>query len=174
MQSSESNALKASVDVSIEVVLLTELVRQRNAREKLAPLALNRVHVEEHDQAGEDAQEKRERHKDLHAFAVHVHAPKTDVGQEGEGEEEAWDESTDVGEVIDPGKHAEGKEEEHYARELGEGSPRSCQDLPALEQLHEQTRQDAKLRTCRTHLSSEEEYRKKEGLLACFIDWQLV
>lgn len=62
MQSSESNALKASVDVSIEVVLLTELVRQRNAREKLAPLALNRVHVEEHDEAGEDAQEKRERH----------------------------------------------------------------------------------------------------------------
>lgn len=77
------------MDVCIEVVLLTELVRQRNACEKLTPLALNRVNVEEHSEAGEDAQEKRESHKDLHPFAVHVHAPKADVGQEGEGEEEA-------------------------------------------------------------------------------------
>ncbi len=45
------------MEVSIEVVFLTELVCQRDAGEKLTPLALDGVDVEEYDEAGEDAQE---------------------------------------------------------------------------------------------------------------------
>lgn len=50
------------MEVSIEVVFLTKLVRQRDAGEKLTPLALDRVNVEENDEAGEDAQEKSKCH----------------------------------------------------------------------------------------------------------------
>ncbi len=81
---------------------------------------------------------------------------EADVGQEGEGKEEAWDKATDVGEIIYPGQKAEGEEEQHDAWEFDEGPPWPCQDLPALEQLHEQTGQNAKLRTSRTHLALEE------------------
>lgn len=41
----------ASVEVSVEVVLLAEFVRERDAGEQLAPFALDRVDVEEHHEA---------------------------------------------------------------------------------------------------------------------------
>lgn len=53
---------KASVEVSIEVVFITKLVRQRDAGEKLTPLALDGVNIEENDETGEDAQEKSKCH----------------------------------------------------------------------------------------------------------------
>lgn len=73
-----------SMEVRVEVVLLTELVGERNAGEQLAPLALDGIDVEEHHESGEQAQEHHQEHDDLAAFAVHVHAAEADVGQEGE------------------------------------------------------------------------------------------
>lgn len=133
------------MEVSVEVVLLAEFVREGDAGEQLAPLALDRVDVEEHHQAREEPDEHQQEDDDLTALAVQVHAAEADVGQEGEGQEEAGDEAADVGKVVDPGKQPEGEEEENHAQQLGEGPPGLGEDLPALKQLHEQTRQDPKL-----------------------------
>lgn len=133
------------MEVSVEVVLLAEFVREGDAGEQLAPLAFDRVDVEEHHQAGEEPDEHQQEDDDLTALAVQVHAAEADVGQEGEGQEEAGDEAADVGEVVDPGQQPEGEEEENHAQQLGEGPPGLGEDLPALEQLHKQTGQDSKL-----------------------------
>ena len=144
------------MEVGVEVVLLAELVGEGDAGEQLAPLALDWVHVEEHHQAGKQAHEHHQEDDDLTALAVHVRPAEADVGQEGEGQEEARDEAADVGEVVDPGQQAEGKEEEHHAQQLDEGPPGLRQDLPALDQLHKQAGQDAELGTRRTHLVERE------------------
>lgn len=141
------------MEVGVEVVLLTELVCEGDAGEQLTPVTLDGVHIEKHHEAGEQPQEHHQEDDDLQPLAVHVHASEADVGQEGEGQEEARDEAKDVGKVVDPGQQAEGEEEEHHTQQLDEGPPRLGQDLPALEQLHKQAGQDAKLGACRTHLT---------------------
>ena len=157
------------MEVGVEVVLLTKLVGERDAGEQLAPLALDRVDVEEHHEAGQQAQEEGQRGHDLAALAVHVGAAVADVGEEGEGQEEARDEAADVRKVVDPGQQAEGEEEEHHAQQLGEGAPRAGQDLPALEELHEQAGQDAKLRSRRANLRGGGEKRgDTDGFDSCF------
>lgn len=151
-----------SVEMGIQVILLTKLVCQGNAGEQLAPFALDGTDVKEHHETGEDAQEERERDEDLAALAVHVHAAETDVGQESERQKETRHKATDVGEVVDPGQQAEGEEEQHHAQQFGECPPRLGQDLPALEELHKEACQDAKLRACRTHLGTDEERTESE------------
>lgn len=144
--------------VSIEVVLLTELVCEGDTRKQFTPLALDWVDVKEHHQARKEADKHQQEDDDLAAFAIQVHAAEADVGQEGEGQEEARDEAAYVGEIVDPGQQPEGKEEEYHTQQLDEGPPGLGQDLPALEQLHEQAGQDPKLRASWTHLR---EKRKK-------------
>lgn len=112
------------MEVSVEVILLAEFVCKWDARDQLAPLALDGVDVEEHHEAREEADEHQQEHDDLTALAVKVHASEADVWQEGEWEEEARYEAADVGKVVDPGKQAKGKEEEHHAQQLREGPPR--------------------------------------------------
>lgn len=142
----------ASMEVSVEVVLLAEFVRERDAGEQFAPVTLDGVDVEEHHEAREEPHEHQQEDDDLTALAVQVHAAEADVGQEGERQEEAGDEAADVGEVVDPGQQPEGEEEEHHAQQLGERPPGLGEDLPALEQLHEQAGQDPKLRASRSNL----------------------
>lgn len=146
------SVLQLSVEVGVQVVLLAELVREGDAGEQLAPVALDGVDVEEHGEPREEPHKHQQEDDDLTALAVQVHAAEADVRQEGEGQEEAGDEAADVGEVVDPGQQAEGKEEEHHAQQLGEGPPGLGQDLPALEQLHEQAGQDPELGAGRPHL----------------------
>lgn len=52
---SSSPFSKASVEVSVEVIFLTELVCQRDAGKQLTPLTLDWIHIEEHHKAGEDS-----------------------------------------------------------------------------------------------------------------------
>lgn len=66
-----------------------------------------------------------------------------------------------MGEIVDPGQQAEGKEEEHHTQQLDEGPPGLGQDLPALKQLHKQAGQDPKLRARRPHLRQAERERDK-------------
>lgn len=133
------------MQLSIQVVLLAELVCEGDAGEELAPFAADGVEVEEDHQAGEEAGKDQLEDDDLAPLPVQVEFAEADVGQEGKGEEESADEAADVGEVVDPGQEAKGKEEEHHRQELEEGPPGPSQDLPALEQLHKQASQDAKL-----------------------------
>lgn len=67
------------MEVSVEVVLLTEFVREGDAGEQLAPFTLDRVDVEEHHEACEEPDKHQQEDDDLAAFAVHVHAAKADV-----------------------------------------------------------------------------------------------
>lgn len=78
-----------SVELSIQFILLTELVGEGDAGEKLTPLTAHRIEVKEHHQASQQAQEDCLEDDDLAAFAVQVKLAKTDVRQEGKGKEEA-------------------------------------------------------------------------------------
>lgn len=115
------------------------------------PLTADRIEVEEDHQASQEAQEDHLKDDDLAAFLVQIELAKADIGLEGEGEEEATDEPQGVGKVVDPGQQPKGEEEEHHSQQLEEGMPGSLQDLPALEELHEESGQDAKLGASRNH-----------------------
>lgn len=141
--------------MSVQVILLTKLVCQGNAGEQLAPLTLDGMDIKEHHEPREDAQEECEWDEDLAAFTVHVHAAKTDVGQESKRQKETGHKAADVGEVVDPGQQAEGEEEQNNTQQFGKRSPWLCEDLPALKELHKKARQNAKLRAGWTHLSTE-------------------
>lgn len=69
---------RPSEEVSIQVVLLTELVRDGDAGEVLAPVALHRVDVEEDGQGGEQAQEHHQEDADLDTLPVHVGTPEAE------------------------------------------------------------------------------------------------
>ena len=82
-----------SVELSVQLVLLTELVGEGDAGEELTPLAADGVEVEEDHQASQQAQEDQLKDDDLAALAIQVEPAEADVGQEGKGEEEATDEA---------------------------------------------------------------------------------
>lgn len=71
-----------SEEVSVQVVLLTELVCDWDAGEVLTPLTLHRVDVEENSQGGEQTQEDQQEDTDLDPLTVHVSAPETEEEQE--------------------------------------------------------------------------------------------
>lgn len=60
----------------VQVVLLAELVRDGDAGEVLAPVALHGVDVEEDGEGGEETQEDQQEDADLDTLAVHVGLPK--------------------------------------------------------------------------------------------------
>lgn len=80
MPSCCAHTVHASVEVSVEVVLLAEFVREGDAGEQLAPLTLDWVDVEEHHEAWKEPDKHQQEDDDLTAFAVQVHAAKADVG----------------------------------------------------------------------------------------------
>ncbi|MED6274683.1 hypothetical protein CHARACLAT_018790 [Characodon lateralis] len=69
-----------SVKVGVEVVLLTEFVRERDAGDQFTPVALDWVDIEEHYEARKETYKYQQEDNDLAAFAVHVHATEANVG----------------------------------------------------------------------------------------------
>ena len=69
--------------------------------------------------------------------------------------------------VVDHGHQAEGEEQQEQQAEAQEGKARGFEDVPVLNHLHEQTRQEAELRARRTRLCGgkwgEEMEKKEEG-----------
>ena len=110
------------------------------------------VAVKPRHERGEQDNVDCQGHDDEEAFAALVECPKGDVGQEGEGEEQAAEEAEDVGDVVDPRQEAAQEEEEHDAQQLEEGLPGLLQHLPALKQLNKQAGEESKLRPCWTDL----------------------
>ena len=143
--------------VVVYVVLLAEGVGEGQAREVLQPVPVDGVDVEPHDERREEPHVDHQRQRDQNALAVLVERAEGDVGQEGEGEEEPADEAEDVGDVVDPRQQAAEEEEQDDAQQLEEGLPRLLQHLPALEELHEEARQEAELRAGRAHLEEQTE-----------------
>lgn len=74
-----AHSVHFSVEVSIEVVLLAEFVREGDAGEQLAPFTLDWVDIKKHHKAWEEPHKHQQEDDDLTAFAVQVHAAKADV-----------------------------------------------------------------------------------------------
>lgn len=110
------------------------------------------VDVEPDDEGSKQAHVGQRGHANEDALPVRVEGPEGDVGQEGEGEQQAADEAEYVRDVVDPGQEAAHEEEEDDGRQLEEGLPGLLQHLPTLEQLHKQAGQESKLGARRTHL----------------------
>lgn len=65
-----------SEDVCVQVVLLAEFVRDGNAGEVLAPVALDGIDVEEDGQSGEEADEDEQEDADLDSLSESVRVSK--------------------------------------------------------------------------------------------------
>lgn len=80
MPSCCAQTVHTSVEVSVEVVLLAEFVREGDAGEQLAPFTLDWVDIEKHHKARKEPDKHQHEDDNLTAFAVEVHAAKADVG----------------------------------------------------------------------------------------------
>lgn len=145
-------------DVVVNVVLFTELAGQREAGEMLQPVPVDGVDVEPDDERREQAHVHQHGDADHDALPVLVEGPEDDVRQEGEGEQQAAEEAEDVRDVVDPRQEAAREQEEDDGQELEEGFPGVFQDLPALDELHEEARQEAELTAGGTDLQERKRY----------------
>lgn len=143
------------VNVLVYVVLFAEFAREGQAGEMLQPVPVDGVDVEPDDEGSEQADVDQHGRADEDALPVRVSGPEGDVGEEGEGEQQAADEAEYVRDVVDPGQEAAQEEEEDDARQFEEGLPRILKHLPTLDQLHKQAGQESKLGACGTHLQRE-------------------
>lgn len=143
------------VNVLVYVVLFAEFAREGQAGEMLQPVPVDGVDVEPDDEGSEQADVDQHGRADEDALPVRVNGPEGDVGEEGEGEQQAADEAEYVCDVVDPGQEAAQEEEEDDARQFEEGLPRILKHLPTLKQLHKQAGQESKLGACWTHLQWE-------------------
>lgn len=103
------------VDVVVDVVLFTELACEGQAGEMFQPVPVNWVNIKPNYEGGEKPNVGQYRDTDEDTFTVFVESPKGDVGQEGEGQQQATEEAENVGDVIDPWQEAAQKEEEDDA-----------------------------------------------------------
>lgn len=126
------------VQVVVDVVLLAELAGEGQTGEALQPVQVNGINIKPDDEGGKEPEEDQQGQSDQNPLAVHVGGPEGEVGQEGEGEQQAAQEAEDVGDVVDPGQQAAQEQEEHDGQELQERLPGPLQHLPGLEELHEE------------------------------------
>lgn len=143
------------VDVVVDVVLFTELAGEGEAGQVLQPVPIDWINVKPDDEGGKESHVDQQGESDEDAFSVLVEGPEGDVGQEGEGEQQAAQETEDVRNVVDPGQEATQEEEEDNAQQFEKGLPWLLQHLPTLKKLHEETGEKSKLRPSWTHLEGE-------------------
>ena len=151
--------------LQLDLHVVTEVGRQRDAVDVLAPVAVgDGHHVEDDDEEGEQPHGGSQADDNADELPPAVKRPKGNVRHEGEGQEEAEKEAENVGPVVEPGQEAEDEEyeqgEDHL--EAGQGGP--AVHLVALEDLHQEAGGHTKLGTRRTHLGSGEEVRMFTGI----------
>lgn len=83
-------------------------------------------------------------------FSVLVESAEGEIWQESKAQQQAAEDTKDVGDVIDPRQ-----EEEHHDKQLQKGPPQLLQYLPSLEQLNKQASQEPILGASRTSLQEE-------------------
>lgn len=77
-----------------------------------------------------------------------------DERKKSKGEQEAEDESEEVGEVVDPRQQTEDEQEEHDENELEQSVRWVPQHLPAVDHFHHEASEQPELRPCRTNLNT--------------------
>lgn len=127
----------------------------------LQPVQVNSANIKPNDEGSEQSNVGQQRDGDEDTFPVLVECPEGDVGQEGKREQQAAEETEDVGDVVDPRQKAAQEKEEHDARQFRKGFPGLLQHLPTLKQLNKEASEEPKLRPRWTHLSGERESEKK-------------
>ena len=145
-----------SVDLCLlndQLRTLAERRRERDAVEVLAAgTAVDRRDVEQDDEHREEAARYHETRDDADQLAPAVELAERQVGEEREREQEADDEADQVGVVVDEREQADDEEQEEEQEELGERHPRVDEDLEVLDDLREETGEDAELRPGRPRL----------------------
>lgn len=106
------------INVMVNVVLLTELVCEGQAGEMLQPVPVNGINIKPNNERCKKTDVEQQRDADEDAFFVRVKGPKGDIGQEGEREQQATEETKDVGDVVDPGQEATKEQEEDDGHQL--------------------------------------------------------
>lgn len=91
------------VNVLVYVVLLAEVAGEGKAGEVLQPVPVDGVDVEPDNEGRKQTHVDQHGHADEDALPVRVKGPEGDVGEEGEGEQQAADEAKYVRDVVDPG-----------------------------------------------------------------------
>ncbi len=106
--------------LEVDILIGAEVLREGNAGEILAPLALARRHRVEHGEQGRVDQESGQQATAHENQALcPLAAPlEGDVGHEGVGEEEAGEKADDVGVVVHPGQQAQQQQQAQDQHQL--------------------------------------------------------
>ena len=105
----------------VDILIRTEILREGDAGEILAPLALLGRHRVEHGQQGAKHQHGRHQANNDGDDAARVCAflaVKGNIGHEGVGEQEAGEEADNVGVVVHPGQQAEEQQQHQDQKEF--------------------------------------------------------
>lgn len=127
----------------VYVIVCTEGACERQAREPLQPVPADGINIKPNNEGRKESNVGHQRNNSQDPFSVLVDGAKGEIRQEGKGQQQAAEETKDVGDVIDPWQEATDKEEEHHDEQLQKGPPWLLQDLPGLEQLNKQTSQES-------------------------------
>lgn len=111
--------------------------------------------VEEDDEEGEEAARSDETHANADDLAATIELVEVNERQKREGEEEPEEEAEQVRVVVDVRKQAHREENKQEAELLEQRATRMTQQFPVLNELSEQTSDDAELRACRPGLERE-------------------
>lgn len=132
---------------------VTEIVGERYAAEVLAERTLVDGHdVKEQYEYQEDGDAAEEADENGHHLLPSLGNVERDVRHDGKRQQESVDETEEMGVVVDYRQQADRKEGEQYQEEYNEGRVGLAQVVPVVDQLDEDARQDAKLRSRRSCL----------------------
>lgn len=143
------------VEAVVYIICCTERACETQTCELFHPGPVNWINIKPNNEGRKHSNVGRQRKGSEDAFSVLVKSAEGEIGQEGKGQQQAAEETKDMGDVIDPWQEATDKEEEHHDEQLQKGPPRLLQYLPSLEQLNKQAGEESKLRATWTHLQEE-------------------
>lgn len=143
------------VEAVVYIICCTERACETQTCELFHPGPVNWIYIKPNNEGRKHSNVGRQRKGSEDAFSILVKSAEGEIGQEGKGQQQATEETKDMGDVIDPWQEATDKEEEHHDEQLQKGPPRLLQYLPSLEQLNKQAGKESKLRATWTNLQEE-------------------
>jgi len=128
---------------------------ERDAVEVLADVAAaDRRHVEDDDKDDDDDDAEHEADDDADQLEAPIDHVERDERHQSERQQEAEHEAGHVRVVVDHRQQADDEQRQHVAGQLEDLPARTSNDVPVVDHLDEQARQDAKLRPGRTRLAT--------------------
>ena len=136
-------------------LIVTKILGDGNAVQVATSFAVvHGMNVEQDDQHGKQADSREQGQDDGPHFAAAILLAESDAREQGQGEEKAKDKPENVRVIVRPRKQAHDEEEQHHAAHPQHRHPGPVQQLPRVENLHENTRKHSELRPRRTNLEN--------------------